>query len=301
MRAISICDPAHPSIQEDYDIQHPIRATAIGSEMSAESSRESEWEAVQSAALEAYDGARTNDACHLWRHAYEIAAGMQQNDPRRAASASNAGLALLIDGKIREAKSTLDEAIGLWTRSATWVDAMEISHNARSTLFHFRLEQRHGDTYTAIRRGWNQKLLIASAALTTFNQALVCFRLDDYARADDLLRQSIEMRLRACGSHDAHLTTMTAAYAARPNAPSLLNHSVANSSTHRSPAQQSQGTIHVRGTRHTSNLSDQRRLDSAVDLTVPARERDVTVVFRKALQSLKHNYASSSPPNEQNM
>lgn len=241
--------------------------------------QEWEWEAVETAALEAYGAARTEEACHLWRRARELSLMLPPKDPRRAASISNVGLALLIDGQMLEADAALEEAIALWENGLAWIDAMEVTLGARSTLFHFRMEQRHGASYMTVRRGWNRNLLKGSVALTKFNHALVRYHLDRDESADDLLQESIELRRSSCGTSDAHLATMLAVHAARLDAVGRLEaaeekSSQARQSLARSPKRPLELWLAERPTR----LCDQRRLLAAAYLTASVHDRDVMPV-----------------------
>lgn len=239
-------------------------------------SKEWEWEAVETAALDAYWAARTEEACHLWHRAHELSFGLPSNDPRRATSASNVGLALLIDGHTKEADAALEEAIALWDSALAWIDTMEISFAARSSLFHFRMEQRHEASYVTVRRVWNRNLLRGSVALTKFNLALVQYHLDRDESADDLLRDSIELRRSSCGTSNAPLATMLAVYAARLDAVGRLEEADKNQCQARQIlAQPPKNALDLWAAERPSKLCDQRRLLAAAYLTASVHDRDV--------------------------
>ncbi len=229
------------------------------------------------AAIEAYGAARTEEACHLWHRERELSSALPPDDPRRATSASNVGLALLIDGRTKEASAALEEAIaGLGEGALAWIDTMEISFGARSSIFHFRMEQRHEASYATVRRASNRKLLTGSVALTKFNLALVQYHLDRDESADELLKDSIELRRSSCGPSDGLLATMLALYAARLDAIGRPEEAEENSCQARQIlARPPKRALEFWNAERPSKLCDQRRLLAATYLTACVHDRDV--------------------------
>ena len=131
-----------------------------------------EWDALSAAALGAYRAARRAEAAHLWRRAGALAQDFPEGDPRRAASANNTGLALLIDQDHAAAVPALSSALSMWDASLEWTRGMAVTAVARSSLFHQRLEQRHVRDYGDVRRARHRAFLTGAVALTRFNLAI---------------------------------------------------------------------------------------------------------------------------------
>lgn len=239
--------------------------------------QEWEWEAVSAAALEAYEAARRDEACHLWQRARELSMTLPAKDPRRAASTSNVGLALFIDGRMPESRAALEEAINLWDNGLAWIDNMEISFGARSSLFHLRMEQLHAASYATVRRASNRNLLKGSIALTKFNLALVQYHLDHDENADGLLKESIELRSTSFGTNDAQFANMLAVFAARLDALGRLDDADETSNRARHILARPPKTLHELWiAERPPKGCDQRRLLAAAYLTTSPHNRDVS-------------------------
>jgi hypothetical protein len=235
-----------------------------------------EWEALSAAALEAYETVRRPEACHLWERARELATGLPASDPRRAASASNFGITLFTAGQIPDARAAFEEAVALWTRSLGWIDTMELSVAARSSVFHLRMEQRHMASYQAFRRSRNKDLLRGSIASTNFNLALVKYHLNLDREADELIEASIQLRRASCGSTDPQLATMLQVFSARME---TLGH-LGDADAYQAEARQLLGAtaksrLAVWTRERPTELCDQRRLLAATYLTALVHEHDI--------------------------
>ena len=105
--------------------------------------RDWEWETFTLAGREANNIAHREEAAHYWQRAYEISQGFDSCDPRRAASLNNFSLAEFVNDNIVKAEKLLRLASQVWAAAPHWVAVMQTSHQARSSLFHQRMEQRH--------------------------------------------------------------------------------------------------------------------------------------------------------------
>ncbi|MDE0717268.1 MAG: hypothetical protein OXH64_04930 [Rhodospirillaceae bacterium] len=161
-----------------------------------------EWEALSAAALEAYRAARREEAVHLWRRAGALAREFPAGDPRRAASANNDALALLIDQAHESAAAALTSTLTAWDDALDWTDGMAVSPVARSSMFHQRLEQRHVETYGDVRRARHRAFLTGAAALTRFNLGIARLFLDEDEAAETLLQEALAERERAFGPNN---------------------------------------------------------------------------------------------------
>jgi hypothetical protein len=174
-----------------------------------------EWEALAVAAIEACLAGDMDAAAHLWQRGDAVASGFASGDPRCAAAANNAGVALFIRDDLTAAASALQQSVVAWEASQSWIERMAVPVAARSSLFHLRMEQRHRAAYEAFKRHSIHKLLEGAAAMTLFNMALVSFMRDEDGAADALLAQSITQRRACCGASDPALGIMLALQAGR--------------------------------------------------------------------------------------
>lgn len=233
------------------------------------------WEALSAAACEAYETVRWREACHLWDLARALAADLPAGDPRRAASASNFGITLFTAGQMPDARAAFEDAVALWASGLAWIDTMEMSVAARSSVFHLRMEQRHMASYQAFRRSRNKDLLRGSIALTKFNLALVKYHLNLDREADELIEESIRLRRTSCGATDPQFATMLQVFSARLE--SLGRRGDADAHDAEAPrclCETAKTRLAVWTSERPSELCDQRRLLAAAYLTALVHERD---------------------------
>ena len=181
-------------------------------------STEWEWDALSAAALDAYRAARRAEAVHLWQRAGALARGFPEGDPRRAASANNSALALLIDQDHDGAVAALSSALSAWEVSLEWTRGMAVAAVARSSLYHQRLEQRHVRTYGDVRRARHRAFLTGAVALTRFNLAIARLFVDDDETADDLLVAALAEREQAFGPNNPEVVTIARVLSGRADA-----------------------------------------------------------------------------------
>ena len=77
------------------------------------------WEGLSEQALAAHERGRRAEAARLWRHAWTIALTIEPDDPRRAASLNNLGLADPADAR------RLADAVAAWQQAEGWVARMD--------------------------------------------------------------------------------------------------------------------------------------------------------------------------------
>ena len=74
---------------------------------------------------------------------------LPRHDPRFACGLANAAAAAEHRGRLRVAARRRQRARELWRSVPVWVDRIQPSPWARSSLFHLRLARRHAETYRA--------------------------------------------------------------------------------------------------------------------------------------------------------
>ncbi len=106
------------------------------------------WERLQEAANRAWFEGDIKTATRIFRKARRLAFWrFRRTDPRYATSLANAALAARALGNERAAADGYARARRLWAAVPQSIDEMEIRPRARSSLFHFRMEARHWNTY----------------------------------------------------------------------------------------------------------------------------------------------------------
>jgi hypothetical protein len=111
------------------------------------------WERLQERANRELEAGDTHRAARRFLIAWWLArALLPEADPRRATSLANAGLAARLRGAERTAARRYGDARALWSHVAATLEGIEIRPRARSSLFHLRMELRHGETYRANMR-----------------------------------------------------------------------------------------------------------------------------------------------------
>ena len=125
---------------------------------------EQRWEARARVGLAAFSAGRIADAYAAWRSAAAMTRAFAPDDPRRAASRTHLALCHAAAGNDAAARRAFRRALRAWDAAARWVARMEVRQQARSSLFHLRLEQKHRGRYEALARAESAKLLAAGRA-----------------------------------------------------------------------------------------------------------------------------------------
>lgn len=111
------------------------------------------WERLQERANRNWESGSRARALRGFRNAYWLAlALLPAGDPRRATSLANAAFAARAHGAERTAARRYAAAARLWAEVPATIDGLALRPRARSSLFHLRLELRHGDAYRASQR-----------------------------------------------------------------------------------------------------------------------------------------------------
>ena len=120
------------------------------------------WEQTQEAAARRCIAGDAAAAARRWRRALRLARRhFPADDPRLACALANAARAQLPPDAAQ-----LRAAQALWRRSALWVDGISLPQRARSSVHHFRMEQRHRGVYqTHARRALHEAAAQARALL----------------------------------------------------------------------------------------------------------------------------------------
>lgn len=117
------------------------------------------WERLQSRAKAAQLAGSRRNAALLWLAGWALGAVSQpRSDPRRVCGLANAAAALGSFGLARPATRLHGEARDRWPKTASVIASAEIRGRARSSLFHLRLSDRHGEAYARGARSRLQDL-----------------------------------------------------------------------------------------------------------------------------------------------
>ncbi|MCY4564561.1 MAG: hypothetical protein OXE40_08800 [Gammaproteobacteria bacterium] len=238
-------------------------------------STEWEWDALSAAALDAYRAARRAEAVHLWQRAGALARGFPEGDPRRAASANNSALALLIDQDHDGAVAALSSALSAWEVSLEWTRGMAVAAVARSSLYHQRLEQRHVRTYGDVRRARHRAFLTGAIALTRFNLAIARLFVDDDETADDLLVPALAEREQAFGPNNPEVVTIARVLSGRADATADDSRMAQyDAKIQTAGGRQAPDVLDAWRREQPLDMNDTRRLLAAGYLTAMAHQRD---------------------------
>lgn len=123
------------------------------------------WERLQERANRDWEAGDRPGALRRFRQAHWLAlAALPAGDPRRGTSLANAGFAARARGDDRTAARHYAAAARLWAAVPETIAALEMRPRARSSLFHLRLELRHGDAYRANQRARLARFVAEAAA-----------------------------------------------------------------------------------------------------------------------------------------
>jgi hypothetical protein len=123
------------------------------------------WEVLQERANADWAAGRRRRAAWAFRLAHWLAlAGLPARDARRATGLANLGLLARARGDERTAAARYRRALRLWSAVPAALPELEIRPRARSSLFHLRMELRHGETYRANLRARLGRFVAEAAA-----------------------------------------------------------------------------------------------------------------------------------------
>lgn len=128
-----------------YDPQAPVRAGWSAAEIT--------WELSQAEAARLAAAGDWDAAAKLWGEALFLAReNFPSSDPRLATSIANHAASLRRQGEVDTAAKMFAEALAVWDASGPWVDALAPERQARSSLFHLRMELRNREHYQEHQR-----------------------------------------------------------------------------------------------------------------------------------------------------
>ncbi|NIS70495.1 MAG: tetratricopeptide repeat protein, partial [Proteobacteria bacterium] len=157
------------------------------------------WVQLSEAAFLEFIKNRFVAAATQWEQAYDVAQGFDDRDPRVASTLNNLAISHRVKEDFVEAERLYQLAIERWKASSTWVERMSLSQRARSSLFHFRLEQKHREQYDQIARMKYQKLLHAGQAGTLNNLGELFQALNRLQDAERFYNQALQERIKSMG------------------------------------------------------------------------------------------------------
>jgi hypothetical protein len=124
------------------------------------------WERLQVEAAEAFAAHDLVGATDSWAAALRIArADLEADDPRLATSLANWAFALRLRGE-PVADRLFAEALEIWNQPRVWLARQRLAPRARSSIFHLRLQGRHGGAYDDNLRRRAETLLRDARAAT---------------------------------------------------------------------------------------------------------------------------------------
>ena len=234
-----------------------------------------EWETVSLAGREANNIAHREEAAHYWQRAYEISQGFDAHDPRRAASLNNLALVEFANDNIVKAEKLLRLASKFWATASLWIAAMQTSHQARSSLFHQRMEQRHATAFEVVKRAAHLDELQGAVCLTEFNLSVALLLLDKDDEADRLLENAADKRKKTCGGRNPELGMILTVLASRlemgAKHQAAQECSLEAQGIFKDPARtNTQLWLHER----PKDMNETRRVLAAIHLTCPLHERE---------------------------
>jgi len=170
------------------------------------------WADLGERALTAYHAGKYALCREACREAGALLVQLPPNDPRRAATLNNLGMAAWLAGSTSDAEQNFAAAGAAWRAAKAWVAAMAVASPARSSLHHLRLEARHRSSYDPLLRGRQLRLLAGGRAASLFNRAL-CVAGSDPSRSASMttvMDRAATQRLRALGPHNPEAARMRA-------------------------------------------------------------------------------------------
>lgn len=137
-----------------------------------------------------------------WQQAHAIAAEFAGYDPRLAASINNVGVGHRMIGDFAQAERSYQLALHTWDAAGEWVEHMQISAHAGSSLFHMRMENRHREQYRRNAVAGFQRELGAGQAASLNNLAELLHAAERPDDARKLYTEALEQRGTALQGND---------------------------------------------------------------------------------------------------
>jgi hypothetical protein len=120
---------------------------------------DADWEQLQVEAAAAFAACDLVGAAQSWAAGLRIARRhFEADDPRLATSLANHALGLRRHGDA-VAERLFTDALEVWRAAPAWLARHRLAPRARSSIFHLRLETKHGGAYDANRRRRAETLL----------------------------------------------------------------------------------------------------------------------------------------------
>jgi hypothetical protein len=141
-------------------------AARISADEAAWTDTDAAWERLQVDAAAAFAAHDLVGAGSSWAAALRLArTDFEGDDPRVATSLANQALALRLRGDAA-ANRLLADALEVWDAAPAWLARQRLAPRARSSIFHLRLETKHGGAYDANLRRRAETLLRAARDAT---------------------------------------------------------------------------------------------------------------------------------------
>ena len=116
-----------------------------------------DWETATAAFAAALAAGKEREAREHAARAIRLAEGaFSTGDPRLATACANQACCLAVPEE-NLARELMAKAQAGWSRAAAWIGTMQVANTARSSLFHMRMQQRHGTSFEEFERSrWHQ-------------------------------------------------------------------------------------------------------------------------------------------------
>lgn len=134
--------------------------------------KEVEWVACAQRGAQQLNARRLALTRSNWQHAADLAGQLfDPGDPRRAASWNNLAVLARFTQQMAEAERLYRRALAEWERAADWIECMEPTMVARSSVFHMQLELKHRPQFARWAFADCHRLQAHGIAVTLSNQA----------------------------------------------------------------------------------------------------------------------------------
>lgn len=152
------------------------------------------WVRLGQTAAQEFETGRFDASTHNWEKACRLAQEFGEGDPRLASSLNNMSICFRIGADLNGAEIRCRRALAGWEAALKWIETIRFTARARSSLFHLRLERKHGKHMDRIRLAECRRLVVAGMGATLANLGELAQTRGRRGEAEELYRQAIESR-----------------------------------------------------------------------------------------------------------
>lgn len=128
------------------------------------------WAVAMNAGFRAMGTSQYAEAARHWLSARSALGDASPGDPRKAATATNTGVAHLLLGETTEASAALATAEQCWMTLLGRVQSADVPIAVGSSSFHFRLAAENTEAFQSLQRRRLMRQCEAGLAITRFNR-----------------------------------------------------------------------------------------------------------------------------------